>query len=98
MLFCYPHWKALDRRIQDAVWREFRAGQEVDKDPSLRYLAVQQYAIGAGAFRPDDAQAALDAAPYLVRSIFYRRAAIREGYGDPLPWVALPVDREGVVE
>lgn len=99
MLFCYRHWKSLERRIQDAIWAEYRAGQETDKNPSLRYLAVQQYAIGAVAFKPYDEQAALAATPYLLKSIFYRRAAIAAGEGDPLPWVALPTDTvEGVPE
>lgn len=92
MLMCYRHWKALETRIQAAIWAEYRAGQETDKSPSLRYLAVQQYAIGAVAFKPDSESAALAAAPYFVQSIFYRMAAIRAGEGDPLPWVALPTD------
>jgi hypothetical protein len=92
MLFCYPHWKGLDRRIQDAIWAEYRAGQETDKDPSLRYLAVQQYAIAAVVFKPNDEAAALLAVPYLARSILHRRAAIAAGDGDPLPWVQLTAD------
>lgn len=94
---CYGHWQALEPRLQAAVWREYRKGQEIDKDPSLRYLAVQQHAIGAVVFKPNDEPAALLAAPYLVRSLLYRRAAIRAGDGDPLPWIQLPPDDlEGV--
>ncbi len=94
LLFCAPHWRSLEKRVQDAVWAEYRPGQETDKDPSLRYLAVQQYAISCVAFKPYDEAAALICTEYLVRSIFYRRAAIAHGDGDPLPWAPLPADPE----
>jgi hypothetical protein len=44
MFACREHWFALSKEMQDAIWREYRSGQEVDKRPSLRYLAVQQLA------------------------------------------------------
>lgn len=81
---CRKHWLSLRSPMRDAIWREYRRGQEVDKRPSARYLAVQQRAIGEIAFKPYDEQAALDAAQYLVKSEYWRARAIAAGHGDPL--------------
>lgn len=37
---CQKHWFRLPRRLRDAIWRTYRPGQEVDKNPSAEYLAV----------------------------------------------------------
>lgn len=87
MFMCRAHWYSLDARVRTAIWREYRPGQEIDKDPSNRYLAVQQYAIASLLFKPDDEQAAIDMVPYLTRFVLHREAAINNGDGDPLPWV-----------
>jgi hypothetical protein len=71
-------------KIQQAIWREYRPGQEVDKQPSSRYIAVQRLACAQSVFKPDDEEAARTALPYLVEAVRYRRAAIAEGAGDPL--------------
>jgi hypothetical protein len=84
MLFCRPHWFSLPKPIRDAIWREYRPGQENDKKPSLRYLAVQRWAVGTCAFKPHDEQAAHVAAPYLVEAELYRKQAVDAGLGDPL--------------
>lgn len=84
MFMCKEHWYALPKRLRDAVWREYRPGQENDKQPSLRYLAVQQRAIAELVFKPNDEAAAALAAPYLVRSHKYRMQAKAAGLGDPL--------------
>ncbi len=57
MFMCRSHWSRLPKRTQAAIWAEYKPGQEGRKDPTLRYLAVQQYAIGEVAFRPDDEEA-----------------------------------------
>lgn len=95
MLMCYPHWRKVPKQIQAAIWQEYRPGQEQDKHPSRRYLAVQQLAIGSVAFKPHDEEAARIAAPYLLKSIVYRQQAIDAGEGDPLPW-AKPVAPDDV--
>lgn len=87
LFMCRQHWYSLSRRLQTAIWREYRSGQERDKKPSLRYLAVAQRAIGELAFLPDDEQAAAAAAPYLLRAEVFRNRAIGAGGGDPLPWL-----------
>lgn len=70
--------------MRDAIWREYRNGQEISKRPTFRYLAVQQRAIGELLFKPHDEAAAARAAPYLVKSELYREKAMSEGHGDPL--------------
>lgn len=37
---CREHWFKLPKPLRDAVWREYRVGQEITKTPSARYLAV----------------------------------------------------------
>jgi hypothetical protein len=93
MFMCRRHWYALARRLRAAIWQEYRPGQEIDKSPSVRYLAVQRYAVGSLLFKPHDEQAAAAAAPYLLQSHLYRCEAIRSGVGDPLPWLALPSEK-----
>jgi hypothetical protein len=90
MFACKPHWFALSKRLRDAIWREYRPGQENDKRPSARYMAVQRRAVGELAFRPHDEQAARDAAPYMLESEAWRRLAIDAGEGDPLAFLGEP--------
>lgn len=87
---CRTCWGKLRAPLQRAILREYRPGQEEDKKPSLRYLVVQQRAIGEIAFRPHDETAARDAAPYLMRSEKLRALAIFKGFGDPLEGIAAP--------
>lgn len=88
MLMCLVHWRRLRKPMQDAIWAEYRPGQERDKEPSLRYLAVQQRAIAEVAFKPNDEDAARRAAPYLLRSNELRKECLRLGLGDPLDNIA----------
>ncbi len=47
MLMCYPHWKMVPIELQRRVWAEYRAGQEVRKDPTGTYLDAADAAIAA---------------------------------------------------
>ena len=58
MFMCRRHWHSLRKPLRDAIWREYRSGQEPTKDPSPRYLAVQRLAIAEVAFKPHDEEAA----------------------------------------
>jgi len=33
------------KKLQITVWNQYRPGQEIDKQPSLYYLSVQQMAV-----------------------------------------------------
>lgn len=84
MMMCKPHWYALPKATRDAVWREYRRGQEVDKAPSIRYLTVQQLAVAEVAFKPYDEVAAKICAKYMQHALYYREMAIKNGQGGPL--------------
>lgn len=88
MFMCLAHWRKVRKPLQDAIWREYRPGQENDKSPSARYMAVQRRAVAEVAFRPNDEKAATDAAPYLIESELWRDRAIAAGDGDPLAGIA----------
>jgi hypothetical protein len=84
MFACKAHWFALPKKIRDAIWREYRPGQENDKSPSLRYMAVQRFACSRLAFRPNDESAAAESLEILAEAFAYCRAAVAQGFGDPL--------------
>lgn len=85
---CPRHWRTLRPIIKSAIWREYRVGQEHDKKPSARYMAVQRRAIAELAFKPHDEQAARDATPYIISSERWRLIAIAKGEGDPLAGIS----------
>lgn len=37
---CRKHWFILPKRLRDEVWRTYRPGQEITKDPSREYVEV----------------------------------------------------------
>jgi len=84
MFTCRVHWFALPKELRDAIWREYRNGQEIDKRPSLAYLAVQRLAYSRLAFKPNSAGAAKAAGALLVEALDYRKQARAEGHTDPL--------------
>ncbi len=47
MLMCLRHWRMVPRDLQDAIWRTYRPGQEIDKCPSEEYMVAQRRAIAA---------------------------------------------------
>jgi hypothetical protein len=42
---CGKHWRMVPKQLKDAVWKHYRPGQEIDKDPTPEYLKVAQDAI-----------------------------------------------------
>jgi hypothetical protein len=47
LLMCLRHWRLVPGPLQKAVWRTYRRGQEVDKNPSTEYLDAARNAINA---------------------------------------------------
>jgi hypothetical protein len=47
MLMCSRHWRGVPSELQQAVWRHYRRGQEIDKRPTPEYLAAAKAAIDA---------------------------------------------------
>lgn len=97
MFACTGHWFALPNKMRDAIWREYREGQEIDKRPSVRYLAAQQLACAHLVFRPNDEKAVIKALPYISGVLECAKKAIADGLGDPLEglipkeWPTMPV-------
>lgn len=95
MFACKGHWYSLPQKVRNAIWREYREGQEISKTPSLRYLAVQRLAVMHTAFVPNDEAAALVAGQYLLEALSFAEAAKVAGLGDPL--AGLLPDSTGVL-
>lgn len=79
MFACRAHWFALPLKVRNAIWREYRAGQEVDKKPSVSYLAVQQYAVGLLAEREE-----IDGSEAFANARRFEARAIAAGEESPL--------------
>jgi hypothetical protein len=80
MFMCRTHWCSVRPVLRRAIWREYKEGQEIRKDPTLRYLAVQQRAVAEVAFKIDPEAAA----EYVAKSEHFRQRAVDAGLGDPL--------------
>jgi hypothetical protein len=37
---CVRHWRMVPLLVQKLIWKHYRPGQEIDKKPSVAYLAV----------------------------------------------------------
>ena len=46
-LMCAPHWFMVPEAQRRAVWRLYRPGQEVDRNPSQAYLEAARAAINS---------------------------------------------------
>jgi hypothetical protein len=51
LFMCPPHWARVPELLQQLIWRHYREGQEVDKDPSVDYIATAFVAISAVALQ-----------------------------------------------
>lgn len=47
MFMCKRHWYMVPKHLRDAIWANYRPGQEITKDPSSEYLEVAMQAINA---------------------------------------------------
>lgn len=47
LFMCLKHWRMVPRDMQRAIWRHYRPGQEIDKQPSTTYVQVAKAAIEA---------------------------------------------------
>ena len=45
MFMCRGHWFMVPKPLRDEVWRTYRPGQEITKDPTREYLDVTDVAI-----------------------------------------------------
>jgi hypothetical protein len=83
-LFCARHWHMTRKALQNAIWNEYRVGQEERKDPSNRYLAIQRLCVSELAYRGSMGASHRAAAhQYAEQAEVFRQRAIAEGAGDP---------------
>ena len=54
-------WLALPKALRDAIWREYRAGQEDDKRPTMAYIDALEACIKF--WRASNTQCRVDAKP-----------------------------------
>jgi hypothetical protein len=54
LLMCGKHWAMVPKPEQREVWRTYREGQEIRKDPSREYLLAARAAIRAVAQREEE--------------------------------------------
>lgn len=47
MVMCTRHWFMVPKRLRDIIWRTYRRGQEITKDPSHEYMVAQRGAVWA---------------------------------------------------
>lgn len=47
LFMCYTHWTLVPADLRRLIWRHYRKGQEVDKNPSAEYLDVARKAQDA---------------------------------------------------
>lgn len=48
---CLKHWKMVPKAVQDLIWAHYRPGQEIDKKPTVAYLAVAFVSISCVALK-----------------------------------------------
>lgn len=45
LFMCSTHWFMLPKEKRDAIWREYKTGQEIRKNPTAEYLRVMRECI-----------------------------------------------------
>lgn len=51
MHMCLKHWRMVPKLVQDLIWSHYRPGQEIDKEPSLDYIATAFVSISCVALK-----------------------------------------------
>ena len=51
MHMCLKHWTMVPKVVQDLIWKHYRPGQEIDKKPTVAYLAVAFTSISCVALK-----------------------------------------------
>ena len=51
MHMCARHWRMVPAQVQKLVWKHYRRGQEIDKQPSVEYIATAFVSISCVALQ-----------------------------------------------
>src|ERR1700733_6789312 len=78
---CATHWKMVPRLIQRLIWIHYRKGQEIDKRPSVNYIATAFVSLSCVAFLEGKSLPALQSG---MRPPAEMRETLTEGSGKTL--------------
>ncbi len=48
---CLNHWHMVPNAVQDLIWKHYRPGQEIDKEPTIEYIATAFVSISCVALK-----------------------------------------------
>lgn len=51
MHMCLQHWRMVPKAVQDLIWKHYRRGQEIDKRPSIEYIATAFVSVSCVALK-----------------------------------------------
>lgn len=51
MHMCLAHWRMVPKVVQELIWKHYRRGQEIDKNPSVDYIATAFVSISCVAIK-----------------------------------------------
>lgn len=51
MHMCLKHWRMVPKAVQDLIWKHYRTGQEIDKRPSIEYIATAFVSVSCVALK-----------------------------------------------
>lgn len=51
MHMCGEHWRLVPKAVQQLIWKHYRPGQEIDKRPSIDYIAAAFISISCVALK-----------------------------------------------
>lgn len=51
MHMCLTHWRMVPKAVQELIWKHYRLGQEIDKNPSVEYIATAFVSISCVALK-----------------------------------------------
>ena len=56
LMMCARHWRMVPKKLQRQVWAYYRKGQEIDKNPSDKYMCAYRLAVNAVAKKEGNKQ------------------------------------------
>ena len=51
MHMCLKHWRMVPKAVQELIWKHYRPGQEIDKKPTIDYIATAFVSISCVALK-----------------------------------------------
>lgn len=51
MHMCLKHWRMVPKGVQDLIWKHYRTGQEIDKRPTIEYIATAFVSVSCVALK-----------------------------------------------